>query len=285
MLFSLLIAQYNNGCYFKDCYDSIIAQTYTDWEVIIVDDCSTDNSVDIIQEIIGEDKRFKLYQNEQNMGCGYTKNRCVALANGEICGFLDPDDAITPDAVALMIKAHRENPDAALVHSVFYYCDEQLIIQSKHERAGFVKVGKNFTNLDAKVNHFAAFKKSSYFQTEGIDITLQRAVDQDLYLKLSEVGEFIFIDKPLYKYRIHNRGISTGDSNGEKAFFYFLKVIAKAEQRRQVNLEKEVAAYLSSINQALFEQRVANPRYLILKFIEGFKSKPKAFLKRLFLNR
>ena len=52
-LFSLLIANYNNGIFFKDCYDSIISQTYTNWEVIVVDDASKDNSVELIQNIIG----------------------------------------------------------------------------------------------------------------------------------------------------------------------------------------------------------------------------------------
>ena len=66
MLFSILIANYNNGKFFKDCYDSIINQTYDNWEAIIVDDHSADQSVELIKAIIKEDARFKLYENENN---------------------------------------------------------------------------------------------------------------------------------------------------------------------------------------------------------------------------
>ena len=94
--FSLLIANYNNGHFFEDCYYSIIPQTYTNWEVIIVDDKSTDNSVAIIKEFIKGDKRFKLFLNSENKGCGYTKNKCAYKSQGEILGFLDPDDGLFP---------------------------------------------------------------------------------------------------------------------------------------------------------------------------------------------
>lgn len=83
-LFSLLIANYNNGKFFQDCYNSIMAQTYSNWEVIIVDDASTDNSVAIIKKIIGDDTRFKVYENPENKGCGFTKRKCAELATGEL---------------------------------------------------------------------------------------------------------------------------------------------------------------------------------------------------------
>ena len=96
MLFSILVANYNNGHFFQDCYQSILSQTYTNWEVIIVDDCSTDESVSVIKQIIGVDDRFKLIENTKNYGCGYTKNKCVQNAKGDILGFLDPDDSSQP---------------------------------------------------------------------------------------------------------------------------------------------------------------------------------------------
>src|SRR5690348_4514160 len=103
MKFSILIANYNNGKYFKDCYDSIIAQSYNNWEAIIIDDKSTDNSIELINRLIRLDPRFKLIENDKNYGCGYTKRRCVELSSGEVCGFLDPDDALENEALEVMV--------------------------------------------------------------------------------------------------------------------------------------------------------------------------------------
>lgn len=283
MLFSILIANYNNGKYFKDCYDSIINQTYSNWEVIIVDDHSTDDSAELINAIIKDDARCKLYENEKNEGCGYTKRKCAELATGEVAGFLDPDDTLMPDAIELMVRAHQDNPVVSLVHSNFYFCNELLEKTSLFNRAKSVEVNKKFINLNASVNHFVSFKKSFYDRTVGIDASFQRAVDQDLYLKLSETGPFYFIDKPLYNYRIHDKGIST--SKADHAFYWYLKVIMKAEERRKVNLENEAAVLLNRTDPNNLQINLANPRYLILAMVKIFKKTPARFLKKLFVNR
>lgn len=281
--FSILIANYNNGKYFIDCYDSIIAQTYKDWEAIIVDDKSIDNSIELISAIVKNDARFKLVQNEENRGCGFTKNKCASLATGAILGFLDPDDTLVPDALEIMINAHENNCGVSLIHSNFYFCNEKLERTSLFNRAKSVQVNSKFINLDARVNHFVSFKKSFYNQTLGIDTSLQRAVDQDLYLKMSETGPFYFIDKPLYNYRIHDKGIST--SKADHAFYWYLKVIMKAEERRQINLEDEVAKLLNRTDPNNLQMNLNNPRYLILAMRKAFKKSPGKFFKKLFLNR
>ena len=95
-LFSVLIANYNNGKYLMDAIKSVYEQTYTHWEIILVDDASTDNSHELYKEL-EKDERIRIFYNDENHGCGYTKRRCAELANGELCGFLDPDDAYTFD--------------------------------------------------------------------------------------------------------------------------------------------------------------------------------------------
>ncbi len=282
MKFSILIANYNNGKYFKDCYNSIIAQTYKDWETIIVDDKSTDNSVEVISGIVKNDPRFKLILNEENKGCGFTKNRCASLANGEVLGFLDPDDTLVPDALEIMINAHENNPGVSLVHSNFYFCNEKLKRTSIYERANTVRADAKFINKDAAVTAFSSFKKSFYEVTTGIDTDLQRAIDQDLYLKISETGPFLFINKPLYNYRIHLNGIST--SKADHSLYWYLKVIMRAEERRQENLEDEVAQLLNRTDSGNMEINLANPRYLVLQMVKSFRKRPGRFLKKLFLN-
>src|ERR1700750_795113 len=99
MKFSILIAHYNNALLFKDCYGSLLTQTYKNWEAIILDDASSEDEKAQIKAIIAGDERFKFFENEQNSGVGVTKSKLIELASGDICGFVDPDDAILPDAI------------------------------------------------------------------------------------------------------------------------------------------------------------------------------------------
>ena len=237
MLFTILVAQYNNGKYFEDCYKSIMAQTYQNWETIIVDDCSTDDSVELMKKLIGDDARFKIFSNDENKGCGFTKRKCVELANGEICGFLDPDDAISETAVAEMVQQHIKLPGIVLIYSNFTYCDENLEPQKIHFQKKVENFSPDFFNLDGSISHFATFKNSYYKKTSGIDAYLQRAVDQDLYLKLYEVGEVFYLNQNLYHYRIHDGGIST-NGNTENASLWHWLVNLETAKRRNFNIEK-----------------------------------------------
>jgi len=236
-LFSLLIAQYNNGKYFEDCYNSIMAQTYGNWEVIIVDDCSTDDSVGVMKKLIGEDPRFKLYQNAENKGCGFTKRRLAELTAGEICGFLDPDDTITENAVSIMIEKHTENPEVSIVYSDCVFCDDGLAEIHVKKTKQVESRDPHFTNYYAEIFAWTTFKKKFYDQTEGINENLKRAVDQDLVLRLYEVGEVLHVSESLYRYRQHGAGISTMANMG-KAKYWHWQVIMDAARRRGVDFEK-----------------------------------------------
>lgn len=235
-LFSLLIAQYNNGKYFEDCYKSIIAQTYPHWEVIIVDDGSADDSVAQMKKYIGKDARFKIFLNDKNQGCGYTKRRCAELATGELCAFLDPDDALTPDALELMVAEHQKRPEVAMVYSKLFFCDANLKIEYETKSYQVENGNLDFFDFEGKIGHFMTFKKSFYDRTEGISSYLIRAIDKDLYLKLYETGPAYFLDKGLYKYRIHKEGIST-NTNQDKAYFWYWVAIIDAAKRRNINIE------------------------------------------------
>lgn len=240
-LFSILVANYNNGVFFKDCWHSIISQTYDNWEVIIVDDCSTDASLELIQQLVGNDPRVKIVKNIANKGCGYTKRRCVELASGLLCGFVDPDDVLETYALEVMVSAFQNNPTIGLVFSRFTTVDENL--KTLSEKKYILQVDYSdpyFFNFGGVISHFAVFKRELYLQTDGIDAYMLRAVDQDLYLKLCEKGEVLNIEDILYKYRIHINGISTGGNEGEnvsKASYWHWYAINAAAKRREIYVE------------------------------------------------
>ena len=233
MKFSVLIAHYNNFEYFKQCYESLKNQTYQNFEIILVDDCSTDDSFEKIQNYCDGDSRVKFFQNSENKGVGFTKKRCVELASGEICGFVDPDDALTEDALEISIKAYKENYIAT--YSQFYLCGENLNIIKKFEPTQKIK-NKNllFFNVKFEVAHFFTFKKSAYISTEGINPNYKVAEDIDYILKLYEIGNFFYIKKPLYYYRVHKSGLSHDSAKIKLKNQTWDIILQKALQRRNI---------------------------------------------------
>lgn len=234
MKFSILIANYNNGKYFEDCYKSILKQKYKNWEAIIVDDASTDNSVEIIRKIIQRDPRFLFFENSENQGVGFTKGKLIDLASGEICGYLDPDDAILPDAVQASVEIFKKKEKVVLTYSRLMKCDENLKhIQEFHSAMQVPNGDPFFFNCPIQIAPFVGFRKSTYLTCQQMDSDLKIAEDQDLYFKLYEKGKVYFIDQTDYLYRGHSGGISQND-NKAKSYDFWAQAIFRAMKRRGI---------------------------------------------------
>lgn len=233
---SILIANYNNGHFFKDCYRSLIEQTEQDWEAIVIDDASTDDSAVVIKALIGKDSRFRFFQNETNLGYQKTLVKAIGLSTATVFGRLDPDDVLEPRAIELSLKAHADSPQAGLVYSNFVFCDENLEPKSVHKGQTVTDLNRYYYNFGAEISHFATFKKSVYYQTSGIDVSNKKAEDKDLYMKMCEAAPVKYIDEDLYLYRVHDGGIST-NANGDKAYFWHWVALIKMAERRHINIE------------------------------------------------
>lgn len=235
-LFSVLIANYNNGCYLQETIDSVLVQNYGNWEVIIVDDKSTDNSFKIYDNY-KNDSRFHVYFNEENMGTGYTKRRCVEMARGEICGFLDPDDVLVGTNVfEEMVQTHLAHLYVSLVYSDMYMTDVNLNVVSEWLGRDVPEGSSALEFRDWPFSHFATFKKEYYLKTEGVNAAMQRAVDYDLYYKLEEVGSVKHINHFFYKYRNTPNSISL---NEKKPLAHVWHVYACVEAMRRRGLRDE----------------------------------------------
>ncbi|RDV14867.1 glycosyltransferase [Pontibacter diazotrophicus] len=282
-LFSVLIANYNNGKYLLEAVESVRQQTYLNWEIIIVDDASTDES-SIIYEQIREDSRISIAYNTENKGCGYTKRRCIELAKGDLCGFLDPDDALHPQAIEEMVKKHISMPESSLVYSTHIICDENLrpvlspSSSNIYNSTAIPEKQSHLTSKEGNISHFASFKKMIYLRTSGIDSQLKRAVDQDLYYKLEEQGDVLYIDKILYYYRHHSNSISLNE-NSLKAQYWNLVAVTNAYERRIENfqipnitkhtLEKKWLAYF--LKKALFYSKQKNWAKMYINLLKSGK--------------
>jgi glycosyltransferase involved in cell wall biosynthesis len=242
-LFSVLIANYNNAHYIEEAIHSVFSQSYENWEIVIVDDASTDNSMEILSNY-KNDSRIRIFSNDNNYGCGYTKRKCVELASGTIVGFLDPDDMLTNDAIESMIEIHKINPDCALAYSNFIFCDEFMKIERFSNFAKQIIENSSYLNeKTGTISHFATFKVVYYNKTVGIDAKFKRAVDQSLYLVLEESGgRLIYVNKHLYLYRRNPNGISRQSSHLANTWSIAAKI--DACRRRNLDIESIISNFI-----------------------------------------
>lgn len=106
-LVSIIMPSWNTANFIAESIQSVLNQTYKNWELIIVDDCSTDNTDEIIKPFLA-DKRVKYFKNEKNSGAALTRNRAMRDAQGEWIAFLDSDDLWTPDKLMTQIKLMKK---------------------------------------------------------------------------------------------------------------------------------------------------------------------------------
>lgn len=278
-LFSVLIANYNNGCYLKDAINSVLSQSYTNWEIIIVDDYSTDNSGVLYKEL-ESNPQIHIYYNDKNMGAGFTKRRCAELAQGDICGFVDPDDLLAEkDALEVMVRAHQENPDASMVYSGYYLTNEDLVVEKAVP--GTDLYGQSaLESCSWPFRHFVSFKKEKYDLTDGVDPFMKRAVDYDMYYQLEEVGGVIHIDRLLYYYRQNSHSISLNDGvNKSRAWHSY--TCAKAMKRRGMSDEKLMMFPLEDALRKEFAKGVMHTKSSITYRVGNFVLWPLKLIRRI----
>jgi glycosyltransferase involved in cell wall biosynthesis len=113
-LVSVLMTVYNREHFIREAIESVLASTFTNFELIITDDGSTDQSVSVAREYEAKDKRIRVYQNEKNLGDYVNRNRAAFYAKGKYLKYLDSDDLIYPNGLEMMVSGMEEFPEAAL---------------------------------------------------------------------------------------------------------------------------------------------------------------------------
>lgn len=241
-LFSILVANYNNGHYLREALDSVQQQTYTNWRVVIVDDGSTDESHDVYKKL-ASNPRFKVVLNDRNMGCTFTKKRCIDIADGELCGFLDADDQLLPKALEKMVEIHAQNGNAAVVTSKFYYCDVKMNITGESKPIVPLAGESYLTHADFRPAPFISFKKAKYDLTQGLNLNNRIGDDQELLLLLEEVGDYVALDEFTYKYR--QQPNSMIHQHSDECAYWNARVFHEACLRRGVDPKTAVDYYLN----------------------------------------
>ena len=104
MIVSIITPTFNSELFISDTIKSIIAQTYTDWELLITDDCSTDETWNLLQEYASKDKRIKVFQLNRNSGAGIARNNSIKHAKGDYLTFIDADDLWEPNFITTSLS-------------------------------------------------------------------------------------------------------------------------------------------------------------------------------------
>lgn len=112
---SVLMPAFNGGKFIRASLDSVLEQTFRDFEVIVVDDCSTDDTADVVRSF--DDSRIRLFQNEVNRGISPTRNRCIREARGELLAWLDCDDLAAPNRLEKHVRFLKRHPTFGMIGS------------------------------------------------------------------------------------------------------------------------------------------------------------------------
>ena len=121
---TVIMPAYNAEKTIRQAVNSVIAQTVKDWELIVIDDGSTDNTVAILTELADSDSRIRFLQNEKNSGVSYTRNRAVALAKGKWIAFLDSDDIWQPEKLQKQLELSEKHPEMVVCYTASSFINE-----------------------------------------------------------------------------------------------------------------------------------------------------------------
>jgi len=209
MLISIITPSYNSERFIKETYQSILEQTHTDWEWLVTDDCSSDNTWEILQHLQQQDGRVKPMQNATNSGAAVTRNNSIDRSQGEFLAFLDSDDLWLPTKLEQHL-IFMNDTQSDLSFTPYFLIDEKSAQLSPRVD---IRLKGKFTYEDmlikkATMGCCTVIVRKSAFSDISMPL-IKAGQDYALWLKLLKTGKTADIfPKPLSKYRIVSNSLS-----------------------------------------------------------------------------
>ncbi len=240
---SVIMALYNGEKYVKQAIESILHQTFQDFEILVVDDASTDESFKAVQAI--HDERIVLLRNEVNSGPSYSRNRAIREAKGDFLAILDADDVAMPERLEMQYEYMQKHDDVDAVGAYIREVDSE----GKPLRAVRFPISPDELKASfffrCSIVHSAAFIRRSFFIANNLfyDDSYTSSQDFEMWSRLIYVGKVATVGDYLVDYRISQGQISTArmeEQRANAAFVYGNMMremgIAEAERNMEAHL-------------------------------------------------
>jgi glycosyltransferase involved in cell wall biosynthesis len=203
---SVIIPSYNSAKYLAEAVDSVLSQTFRDFEVLVIDDGSTDNTEKIAANYAAPVR----YIRQENSGVAVARNHGVNESRGRYVAFLDADDTWRQDKLEVQVKALSENPGYRACYTAFTVVSPNLtplnVVRSWRR-------GTALEDLLTRGNVIGSIcsvicERSLFETTGGFDPSLSQCADWDMWVRMSPLTDFLYIDAPLVTYRQHASNMS-----------------------------------------------------------------------------
>jgi glycosyltransferase involved in cell wall biosynthesis len=212
---SVCMPAYNSARYLSEAIDSVLAQQDCDFELLIIDDCSTDETGEIAKRYADQERRIRYLSNKQNVGMVNNWNSCLELARGEYIKYLFSDDFLTsPDALSRMAAVLDTNPAVSLVSTARNIVNEdsKVVKQLTFFPEGFTAKGIDLINLCfagmLREHNIIGEPSAVMFRRcqgmRGFDTRYRQLVDLEMWFHLLEQGDYVHLGGPLCAFRIHD---------------------------------------------------------------------------------
>lgn len=201
-LVSIIMPSYNTGRFIKETIESVLAQSYSDWELILVDDCSKDNTDEVVSQYLA-DKRVKYMKNDVNSGAAVSRNRALSEAKGKWIAFLDSDDLWAPEKLEKQIRFMEEN---GYHFSYTNYAE----IDEDGKRNGVTVTGPRRVTKSGMVNYCWPGCLTVMYDAEAVGLIqiadIKKNNDYAMWLKVCKKANCYLLDEELALYRRGRQG-------------------------------------------------------------------------------
>ncbi len=207
---SVCIPTYNSAHFISVALDSVLAQTFTNFECVVVDNCSNDNTREIVEKYLDRDSRIKYIVNESNIGSGGNFNRCLQHATGQYVKFLCADDLLKPKCIEQLVNIMEENPSVLLAACARQLTDRQLVptftlaySKQKEVLTGTEVIKKCFIEGQNFIGEPTAVLFRRNDAMRGFNLAYRQLIDLDMWFYILEKGNFAFTPEVLCVFRQH----------------------------------------------------------------------------------